>query len=433
MSFEPRRTVTYGYPLTPVEPLGEGHKAVAAAASKEASEREMAFLRDMSGFPTTSQRPPPELRQPALPNGFVDAMDAFDDEIFGRGVPVSRDKILALGRKRFQELLSLDRAARQEQRVIGPSIDLSSWPSVCTAFHNVGALSAGFPRRKTHETWTGAGEDRERAGQFSGFGDLWKVTQEPRAARAICAFRDKLETLVFGLSMLERCEDGKIHSKFFSSGKPTGSFTDWLSVLEQPHISVMLMDPIGDLIAWLVNEPTPVPRPLEYARNLHGRRAPSIEEIKITVVVWHAFVLGYTSPWDIWNVVGRETRSRTETTALEIWRNDLVRRYPAIEQFNNELRSFFYRPLGGNQFQFDERGHRLFINANLRKLANRLSAIVAMAVEEVLPQSVVARFSDSILAVTTDQVRHKAKLDASVFAKLQAAFPRSNFEFTIEA
>jgi hypothetical protein len=424
--------VSYGFPLTPIAPE-HGHKAVAAAASREASERDMAFLRDMNKMPS-SQRPPPQLRQPSLPNGFADALDHFDSEIFGRGIVVSRDKILALGRKRFLELLSLDRAARVEQRVIGPNIDLSSWPSVRTAFQNVGALSAGLPRRKTHETWTGAGEDRERAGQFSGFGDLWKVTQEPRAARAIYAFRDKLESLVFGMSMLDHLsDDGRLRSKFFSSGKPTGSFTDWLSVLEQPHISVTLTDPIGDLIAWLVNEPTPVPRPLEYAKKLHGRHAPNAQEIKIAVAVWHAFVLGFVSPWDIWSFVGRETRVRTETSALSIWRNDLARRYPAIEQWNNELRSFFYRPLGGNQFQFDERAHRLFIDANLRKLANRLSAVVAMAVEEVLPQSVVARFSDSILAVTTDQVRHKAKLDAAVFAKVQTAFPRSNFEFRIEA
>ena len=254
--------------------------------------------------------------------------------------------------------------------------------------------------------------------------------------RYIAAFRDKLESLIFGLSMFDHLsDDGRIRSKFFSSGKPAGSFTDWLSVIEVPHISVTLTDLIGDLIAWLANEPTPVPRPLEYARNLHGRRAPNAQEIKIAVAVWHAFVLGYTSPWDVWNFVGRETRVRTETTALELWRNDLARRYPVIEQFHNELRSFFYRPLGGNQYQFDERAHRLFIDGNIRKLSNRLSALVAMAVEETIPSSVVARFDDSVLAVVTDRTRHKdkEKLGVAVSAKVQAAFSRSHFAFRIEA
>jgi hypothetical protein len=432
MSLEPRRTVSYGWPLTPLESMEQEHKAAAAAASKEASEREMAFLRDLSGMPTTKQQPPPELRQPALPSDFVTAMDAFDDEIFSRGIPVSRDKLLALGRKRFLELVALDRQARTEQRAIGINCDLTSWPSVAYTFTNAGALNTGIRPRKTAEAWTGSGADREAAAQFTGFSDLWKSVTEPRAVRYIGAFRDKFESLIFGMSMLERCEDGKIHSKFFSSGKPTGSFTDWLSVLEQPHISVTLTDPIGDLIAWLSTEPTPVPRPLEYARNLHGRRAPSAEEIKIAVAVWHAFVLGYTSPWDIWNFVGRETRVRTEPNALQIWRNDLSRHYPAIEQFHRQLHDSFYVAVGGNQYQFDERAHRLFLDANLRKLQNRLSAVVAMAIEEALPQSVVARFSDSILAVTTDQVKHKAKLDAAVFAKVQAAFPRSDFQFRID-
>jgi hypothetical protein len=430
MSLEPRTTTTYGYPLTPVEPLEQAHKAVAAAASKEASEREMAYLRDLSGMPTTPQQPPPELRQPSLPNGFADALDRFDDEIFSRGIAVSRDKLIELGRKRFGELVSLDRAARQEQRVIGTNIDLSSWPSVAYAFTNAGALNTGIRPRKTSEAWTGAGEDRERAAQFSSFSDLWKSVTEPRAVRYIGAFRDKFESLVFGLSMFDRISDGRLRSKFFSQGKPAGSFADWLSVLE-PHVAVTLLDPIGSLVCWIANEKNPPVRPLEYAKELFGVRAPSVEQIRIAAALWHAFALGYANPWDIWNFVGRETRVRTETITLEAWRNDLARRYPAVEQFHRELHDSFYVAIGGNQYRFDERAHRLFIDANLRKLANRLSAVVAMATEDALPESVVARFSDSILAAA-DQVRHKAKLDAAVSAKVQAAFPRSSFVFRIE-
>jgi hypothetical protein len=431
-SYEPFVSNPYVSPEERSQARAE-HGRLVAAASREAGERDMAYLRALSGMPTTPQQPPPQLRQPVLPSEFVDAMDAFDDEILRRGISVSRDKILALGRKRFGELLSLDRAARQEQRVVGTNCDLTSWTSVHQAFFIVNALGTGIRPRKTSEVWTGCGEDRERAGQFAGFADLWKSVSEPRAVRAVYAFRDKFESLVFGLSMLDRiAADGRLHSKFFSSGKPVGAFADWLSVLEQQaHVMVTLTDPVGDLVCWLAHEGTPPPRPLEYAKDLRGVRAPSVEEIKVAAAVWRGFALGYTSLWDLWNFIGGQTRVRTNTNALEIWRNDLVRRYPAIERFHSELAGCFYKPVGGDQFLFDSSAHRLFVDGHIRRLSNRLGAVIAMAVEEALPQSVVARFSDSVLAVASDRTRHKAKLDASVFAKVQAAFPRSNFQFVI--
>src|SRR4029453_12103683 len=138
MSHEPVVTVHppgFGPWLSPEErTAAESHKAAATrAASVEEAARETAYLQALSGMPTTPQRPPLQLRQPVLPSGFVDSLDAFDDEIFKRGIAVSPYKILALGQKRFGELLALDRAARAEQRVIGTNCDLTSWPSVCTA------------------------------------------------------------------------------------------------------------------------------------------------------------------------------------------------------------------------------------------------------------------------------------------------------------
>jgi hypothetical protein len=433
MSHKPTSDVSYGFPLGSQLVAPDRDRAIERAASREESGREAAFLRDMSGMPTTPQPSPPELRQPTLPNGFADALDSFDADIHARGIAVSRDKILALGRTRFEQLLLLDRAARMEQRVVGPATDLTSWYSVHQAFAAANALNTGIPKRKTSEVWVGAGEDRERAGQIAGFDDLWKSVTEPRAARAILAFRDKFESLLLGMSMLEQIsDDGKIHHKTFSSGKPAGAFTDWLSVLEQPCIAVTLLDPIGDVMTWLANEQTPAPRPLEYAKELFGIRAPSAGQIKVAAAVWRSFILGYTSPWDIFDFVGRQTRIRTETITLETWRNDLRRQYPRIAQFHNELRNYFFKPLGGNQYQFDGGAHRQFLNDNIRKLSNRLSAITAMAIEAALPESVVARFSDSILAVTTDRVKHKAKLDAYIYQKLQAAFPRSDVQLRIE-
>jgi hypothetical protein len=424
---------SFGVPLGTHVVLPESGAQMSAAASREVGEREMAELRALNAPGEKQAVTPPALKAPVLPADFTEQLTNLDSAIGGRGVAVSREKLLALGQKRFQELLLLDRAARAEQRIVGTNCDLTSWPSVCSAFINVGGLNAGIPKRKTSEVWVGAGEDRERAGQFAGFADLWKSVSEPRAVRAICAFRDKFESLVFGMSMLDRiADDGKVRSKFFSGGKPAGAFTDWHSVLEQPHGVVTLVDSLGGLVCWLANERTPAPRPLEYAKELFGLRAPTAGQVKVAAAMWHAFVLGYTSPWDIWDFVGRETRVRTEPTVLELWRRDLAPRYPAIVGFHDALKAAFYKQISGHEFRFDESAHRRFVNGSIRNLSNRLSAIAALAVEEALPGAVVARFADAVFAAPTDRTRHTATLDAHILARVQAAFPRSDFQLRIE-
>jgi hypothetical protein len=418
---------------SPSIPPEQADKKVVATASREAAAREAAELYALSGMPTTPQRAPAELRQPTLPARFADAVDSFDAEIFARGIAVSREKILALGRKRFDELLALERAAREEQRVISITADLTSWPSVHQSFANSNALGADIAKRKTAAVHAGLGEDSERAAQVCGFNDLWKTVAEPRAVRSIYKFRDAFESLLFGLSMLDCIhDDGKLRSKFFSSGKPAARFSDWLSVVEQePRVTVTLLEPIGDLVCWLAHERTPAPRPLEYAKQLFGLRAPSVDQIKVARALWRAFCLGYASTWDIWDFIGRETRVRTEPHAIEIWRDNLKQQYPAIEQFHGELRNSFYRAIGGNQFLLDQQAHRLFVDESIQKLCNRLSAVIAMAVEDALPQSVFARFSNSILAVASD--RHTTKIESDIDSRLEAAFPNSSFQLRMTA
>jgi len=398
------------------------------ATSRAIAERDAAYVQALSGIPP--KREQLQLREPMLPSGFADALIRFDDEIRARGIAVNRNKLLALGAQRFNELLACDRAARTEQRVVGPAVDLTSWWSTHQALANMG-LNAGIPRQKTVEAWRGTGDDRQQAGRFAGFFDLWKSATEPRAVKFISVFRDKFESLLLGLSLLDRIgDDGKVRSTFFSSGLPAGRFSDWLSVLEQPQrVIVTLLDPVGDLVGWLANEPTPAPRPLEFAKHLFGVRAPSPEQIKIARALWHAFVLGYVSPWGMFDFVGRQSRVRTEPATLEIWRRALAKQYPRIEYFVGMVREHFYRPVEGQQFRFDEAAHRHFVDANIRRLVNQLSAIVGMAVEEDLPNSIVARFENSIMASVTD----RPQIEAHIVSKLQAAFPHSNFQLHFES
>src|SRR5262245_31744910 len=139
------------------------HKRNMAAASCEAAERDMALARAM--IPPQRRRvDPPPLRDPELPADFAAHAAALNEKIFKRGVAVNCDRLVSLGKERFQELLGLDRAAREVQRVIGTRIDLTSWPSVEYAFQSANALSVtAVPRRTNTDIMAGAGRDRESA------------------------------------------------------------------------------------------------------------------------------------------------------------------------------------------------------------------------------------------------------------------------------
>jgi hypothetical protein len=121
-------------------------------------------------------------------------VEKLDQQIHERGVPVSRDGLLSLGKARFNELLAADRVARSE-RVIAPRCDLTGWASVFYAFAQSGLLDQiPVPARSMAEQYSGAGADRDLARKVEGFADLWKFFgSEPRAIRAIYAFRALFE------------------------------------------------------------------------------------------------------------------------------------------------------------------------------------------------------------------------------------------------
>src|SRR5262249_55949611 len=160
--------------------------------------------------------------------------------------------------------------------------------------------------------------------------------------------------------------------------------------------------------------------------------APSAQQIRIAQAVWHGFALGYRPQWDLWNFVGRETRTANDVVVVERWQETLGKRWPRIKIWHRDLlHAFHNRPVSEGYFKLDERGHRLFIDASVRKLCNRVSALVAMAIEETLPCSVLARFHDWTLCAAS-KTKHKATLDARIYERLQTAFPNSNFKFSIE-
>lgn len=137
-----------------------------------------------------------------------------------RTCALSRERLVSLGKQRFNDLLALDRAARVVQRVVGTNTDLTSFGSILQSFFICGALATSVRPRKPSEVFSGKGADREAASKIGGFDDLWKTISEPETVRNVYRFRDCFESLVFGQSLLEQLQsDCRVRSHFFCGGK----------------------------------------------------------------------------------------------------------------------------------------------------------------------------------------------------------------------
>jgi hypothetical protein len=88
-------------------------------------------------------------------------------------ISCAREKILEIGRQKFDDLLKLEREARNE-RVVGSGTDLTSWQSIERAYMLSNAFQCGLAPRKNKEILAGTGENRERASVPHGVVDLWK-------------------------------------------------------------------------------------------------------------------------------------------------------------------------------------------------------------------------------------------------------------------
>jgi len=407
------------------------HKRMVQAASSEVAEREAAYLRALN--PPRVQVERPSLKQPVLPDGFADQAAAIDQAIFNKGVAINRDKLLALGKQRFQELLQRERTCRAVQRVGGTRTDFSSWASTEFAFAKAGALTTQVPKRKTSEQLAGSGLDREEAARIAGFADLWKTRTEYQAVRDVYAFHDLCCSLVFGQSLLERLSaDGRLRSRLFcgGTGANVGYFQEWLSILTGSHFAVTLGEPLAHLFVWLMNEPTPLPDAAHLARDWFGVRSPSPGQVKVAQAVVQGFLLDHRE-WSLWNFVGRRTRTALDEGLLETCRKELSKRFKAIAAFHEVLRYSFNKPVtqfGEAYFQFDAQAHRAFIDSTVAKLLQTVSALAAQAVEET--HAVVGRFEDSLLI--EGKPKQKAALVERITSKLAVAFPSSAFNVTIE-
>jgi hypothetical protein len=411
-----------------------GHdKKFSDTLSREAGERDMAMIRAMNPPTIRKELTRPPIREPELPPDFASRAAKLDKEIVERGIGVDRSKLLALGKERFTKLLALDCEARGEQRIFGPRIDFSRWPGVEFAFARIGAAQASIPERRHSEVLSGAGIDREAVRGIAGFDDLWKTTAEPRAVRAVYAFRDVFEPLLFSRSLLNRIgDDNRLHSNFFCGGNPrkVPLFRDWLKTLPAPLLSVSVREPLWHLVAWLSGERAPAPSQSDLAREFFGVRSPDANQLRFCDALMQGFALGLDS-WNLWQYCGRLTRKAWDIDELTRWRQTLAKRFPRIANFHNEILAFFYRDVGtreGAHRQLDDKAHRLFIDEIVHDRLQQISFLVALAVEDALPGSLVARFQSWFLIEGAKQPK---TLGEKITEALRTAFPGARFTVTI--
>jgi hypothetical protein len=409
----------------------EATRHVAQVASDEQAQREDAYLKALNP-PRIAAVEPPSLRQPLLSSGFVDRVDALDQAVFQRGIALDRERLVLLGKARFDDLLALDRDVRAFQRVLFD--DLTSFSSVAASFATVDALTASsVPRVRTAEASRGDGADRTAAASITGWNDLWKAQQEPQSVRNVYRFHDAFVSLVFGQTLLERLSnDNRVRSHFFIGGREAKlAFEDWLSALEGAHFSVTLVDPLGSLFAWICAEKTPMVSQADLAKDFFGVRVADQQQVRISSAVWHGFLLGYAS-WSLWDYVGRRSRQAIDEQLLETWRDQLAKRHPEVARFHTVLRDFFWHAVADSNGyrRFDATAFQAYIERSMRKLLNRLSAIVAIAIDEMMPNAIVARFDDLILCQHAKP--QSVPTIERIEAKLATAFVNARFQISVE-
>jgi hypothetical protein len=398
-----------------------------AAASHEASERDMAYMKAL-GRPAITQVAVPPVKTPVLPPEFAQRVAALDEAIYKRGIALDRDKLLGLGKERFAALLAAHRKVLED--VNASAIDVTSWPSTQSILHAF--ESSVVPRRSMSEQHQGYGKERDQVRKIASFEDLWKDAKERQEVTSdIYAFRDLFESLVFGQSLLDRLSsDGRLHSRFFCGGhgRKLELLRDWLGVLHGPLTSVALVQPLWHLVAWLTGEKASPPSRIDLARDFFTVRAPTLAQIRMADAVLNGFLLGYNE-WALWEYVGRRTRTMPDAVRLGTWRKALAARYPRVSSFHHEVRVAFFKDVGyGHEShrEFDASGHRSFIARTVHTLLRQVSAVLALALETTYPGCVIARFEGLVLC------KGKPKQRAEIAAHFAAAFPGSAFAVACE-
>ena len=371
-----------------------------AAASREEAARDHAMMRALNRPPTVI-KPELVLKEPCLPDQFQQRIADLDQRIYQNGLAISRERLLVLGTKRFAKLLAADHEARRVQHTIGVKTDLTNWSSVY--FHCLISTYAlkqvPVEPREQYEELYGLNKDVDQIRSVDGFVDLWKVFgAQPQAVLRIYELRDIFDSLVFGQSMLQRLsDDGRLRTKLFcgGQGQKRHLFDDWVSAVEGEHHRISLRTHLQSVIFWLAGETCQLPDSGQLACEIFRVRFASLSQTTFAIALFEGFLLGH-SDLRLWEFVGRQTRRLPDQFLLKRWHDELNRRYRRIQLFHLDWERCFLREVG-TYYAVDLAAHRAFVDKTIARLRSLVAALAALAVEEVCPGTIVARFQDSLL------------------------------------
>jgi hypothetical protein len=419
----------YFAPLT--GKTGALEREMSRQATAEASHQEQDHFQSL-GQPRRAQPALPQLKEPVLSDEHEQQVAALDEKIMSHGIAIDSDALVALGKKKFDELLVIARESGL-WGARGASIDLSRFESVQKA---LGAFQApAVPVRKTREQIAESGREKDEVRRIAGWQDLWKfASQEPTFVNSAYDFHDHFASLALGQSLVERTSsDGRLRSRWLCGGRgaKVARLTDWLTRVARDSLtSVKLVEPLWSLVSWLADERAPAPAAADLAKDFFSCRAPAREQIAIAQSVLDAFLLDFDA-WRSWEYIGRRSRSSIEKSRLDAWRMALSKRFARIDQWHASVRAAFVREVdmgdaAPREQKFESAQSRAFIDRTVQSLLALTSKLLALGVAEVAHDAIVARFESGVLL----EAKHKQPADkrATISRQLLAAFPASSFE-----
>jgi hypothetical protein len=173
---------------------------------------------------------------------------------------------------------------------------------------------------------------------------------------------------------------------------------------------------LQSVIFWLAGESHKLPDSGQLACEIFRVRSASLSQTTFAAALFEGFLLGH-SDLRLWEFVGRQTRRLPDQFLLKLWHDELNRRYRQIQFFHHDLEQCFLKEVG-TYYAVDLAAHRAFVDGTIARLRDCVAALAALAVEEVCPGTIVARFQDSLLC----EQQPDASVSRKISDTLNAAF-----------
>ena len=408
-----------------------GHDEVLKSAQREAAQLEMSRQRDRDRSYVRKLTPDMiELKKPELSENHSKRVMDLRGRIYDRGLQFDSAKLVKRGGELFEELCAADRECRT-QRVFGTRCDFTSFDSVKHALAASGAIgNIEVPQRSMLAR---RNPELHALARVDSFACFWKsYPLEPRAIVRLYAFHDTFTQLVMGKSIHSWLEhDGQIHHRSLArgAGEKVNLFEAWLPTLRGKHHRVFIRNAVGTLVHWLSDEKASLPDACSLAKEWCGVRVPSEDQTKLAGAVLDGFLRGL-SGWTLWELAGRAIRKPPEQVAIQKWHAELAQRFPRIAQFHRDVAAHFWKPLGGDNHEFEAGLCREFVDRKLEELQEGVADVAALTINENAPADaspVAARFREWILC-TGDP---KPGTSERVAERLATVFPGARFEVEI--